>query len=154
MLLAGMHHPTRRRLRGPRSRQRIPGVGLQTATWVVVSTLNVTLCATAEQAAAYAGLAPMPRESGSSVRGRAGIGRSGNGRLRTARSMATLSAAQHHPTIKALSRRLRDAGTAPKVARCAAARTLLHLAWAVGTTHQPFDPGSQQQHAASPRLAA
>ena len=96
--------------------QTIPGVGLLTAAWIVVSTLNFSLCATAEQATAYAGLAPMPRESGSSLRGRATIGRGGNGRLRTALYMATLSAAQHNPAIKACYRRLRDGGKPPKVA--------------------------------------
>jgi transposase len=134
--------------------QRIPGVGLLTAAWVVVGTLNLTLCATAEQATAYAGLAPLPRESGSSVRGRATIGRGGNGRLRTALYMATLSAAQYNPIIKPFYRRLRDAGKPPKVARCAAARKLRHLVWALGTKQQPFAPGYQQQHMASPQLAA
>jgi transposase len=135
--------------------QSIPGVGLLTAAWLVVGTLNFTLCATAEQATAYAGLAPMPRVSGSSVRGHASIGRSGNRRLRTALYMATLSAAQHNPVIKPFYRRLRDAGKPPKVARCAAARKLLHLVWAVGTKGKTFDPGyQQQQYVASPQLAA
>ena len=135
--------------------QSIPGLGLLTAAWIVVGTLNFTLCATAEQATAYAGLAPMPRESGSSLRGRATIGRGGNRRLRTALSMATLSAAQHNPVIRAFYRRLRDAGKPPKVARCAAARKLLHLVWAIGTKHQPFDAGyKQQQHEALSELAA
>jgi transposase len=135
--------------------QSIPGVGQLTAAWIVVGTLNCTLCATAEQATAYAGLAPMPRESGSSLHGRATIGRGGNRRLRTALYMATLSAAQHNPLIRPFYRRLRDAGKPPKVARCAAARKLLHLVWAIGTKHQPFDAGyKQQQHEALPELAA
>ncbi len=135
--------------------QSIPGVGLLTAAWIVVSTLNFTLCATAEQATAYAGLAPMPRESGSSVRGRATIGRGGNGRLRTALYMATLSAAQHNPVIQPFYDRLRAAGKPKKVARCAAARKLLHQAWALGSKLQRFDPDhKQQQHEALPQLAA
>jgi transposase len=135
--------------------QTMPGVGLLTAAWLVVGTRNCTRCATAEQATADAGLAPMPRESGSRRHGRATIGRGGNGRLRTALSMATLSAAQHNPVIKPFSRRLRDAGKPKQVARCAAARKLLPLAWAVGTKHQPFDPAyQQQQHEALPQLAA
>ena len=36
--------------------------------------------------------------------------------------------------------RLRAAGKPEKVARCAAARKLLHLAWAVVKKDQPFDP--------------
>lgn len=50
--------------------QSIPGIGLLTAMWLVVCTLNFTLCSSAEQAAAYAGLAPMPRQSGTSVQKR------------------------------------------------------------------------------------
>jgi transposase len=127
--------------------QSIPGVGLLTAAWLVVSTLNFTVCATPEQAAAYAGLAPMPRQSGSSVRGRPSIGRCGNGRLRTALYLATLSAARYNPLITPFYQRLRAAGKPPKVARCAAARKLLHLAWAVGRTGRAFDPAHVQGHA-------
>jgi len=78
----------------------ITGIGLLTAVWLLVTTLNFTICATAEEATAYAGLAPHPYESGTSVRGRAAIGHGGNGRLRTALYLATLSAAQHNPHIK------------------------------------------------------
>jgi transposase len=47
--------------------QTIPGIRLLTALWIVVTTMNFSLCSSAEQATAYAGLAPMPRESGTSV---------------------------------------------------------------------------------------
>jgi transposase len=36
--------------------------------------------------------------------------------------------------------RLREIGKPEKVARCAAARKLLHIAWAVVKKDQPFDP--------------
>ncbi len=62
-----------------RNLQSIPGVGLLTAAWLVVSTLNFTLCATPEQAAAYAGLVPLPHQSGTSVRGRPAIGAAATG---------------------------------------------------------------------------
>jgi transposase len=57
--------------------------------------------------------------------------------------MATLSATQHNPVIKAFYDRLRAAGKPMKVARCAAARKLLHLAYAVVTHQEDFDPGYQ-----------
>jgi transposase len=69
-----------------------------------------------------------------------GIGQTGNARLRRALYLATLSAAQHNPIIKAFYERLRAAGKPMKVARCAAARKLLHLAFAVAKHDQPFDP--------------
>jgi transposase len=120
--------------------QSITGVGWVTAAWTLVSTLNFSTCDTVEALTAYAGLAPMPRQSGTSVWHRPAIGHTGNGRLRTAYYMATLSAVQHNPVIKTFYTRLRTAGKPEKVARCAAARKLLHLAWAVVKKDQPFDP--------------
>ena len=120
--------------------QSIKGIGALTAGWLLVTTLNFTHCRTAEAATAYAGLAPVARESGSSVRGRRNIGHAGNARLRTALYMATLSAAQHNPVITTFYKRLREAGKPKKVARCAAARKLLHVAFAVVTKEQRFDP--------------
>jgi transposase len=127
-----------------------PGIGLLTAAWLLVPTLNFTLCRGPDAATAYAGLAPMPRESGRSVRGRRSIGHAGNARLRTALYMATLSAAQHNPLIKPFYDRLVAAGKLKVVARCAAARKLLHLAWALVTKQQRFDPTKQQQQYATP----
>jgi transposase len=132
-----------------------PGIGLVTAAWLLVSTLNFALCIGPESLTAYAGLAPVPRESGRSLRGRARIGHDGNGLLRTAFYMAPLSAARYNPAIKAFYNRLRAAGKPLKVARCAAARKLLHQAWALGSKLQRFDPDQQQQqHEALPQLVA
>jgi transposase len=118
----------------------ITGIGLVTAGWLLVSTMNFQLCPHPRAATAYAGLAPLTHQSGTSVRSRARIGHGGNRRLRTALYMATLAAARHNPVIKTLYERLVAAGKPKKVARCAAARKLLHLAWAVVTRKQRFDP--------------
>jgi len=123
-----------------------PGIGLVTAAWLLARTLNLALCTGPEALSADAGLAPMPRASGRSIRGRATIGHDGNGRLRTALSMATRSAARCNPAITAFYQRLRAAGQPLKVARCAAARTLLHQAWALGSKRQRFDPEHQHHH--------
>ncbi|HEY8600222.1 MAG TPA: IS110 family transposase [Thermomicrobiales bacterium] len=132
-----------------------PGIGLITAAWLLVGTLNFALCPGPESLAAYAGLVPVPRESGRSVRGRPRIGHDGNGRLRTALYLATLSAARHNPAIRALFQRLRAAGKPLKVARCAAARKLLHQAWALATKRQRFDPHhGQTQGGVTAELAA
>ncbi len=117
-----------------------PGIGLLTAAWLLIATMNFTVGETPEAVAAYAGLAPVPRQSGTSVRGKMQIGHSGNGRLRTAASLATLSAVRFNPMLRTFYQRLREAGKPVKVARCAAARKLLHLAWALVTKRQHFDP--------------
>lgn len=135
--------------------QSAPGIGLITTAWVLVATLNFTIADTPEQLAAYAGLAPLEHQSGTSVRGRPAIGRNGNTRLRTALYMATLAAARYNPTIAAFYQRLRAAGKPPKVARCAAARKLLQLAAALVRKQQPYrapgaPPAQQDAVAASP----
>jgi transposase len=120
--------------------QTITGVGVITTAWLLTATLNFTLCPTPKAATAYAGLAPTPYQSGSSIHKRPTIGHTGHARLRTVLYLASLSAAQHNPAIKPFYDRLRAAGKSSKVARCAAARKLLHIAWAVATKGQPFDP--------------
>jgi transposase len=120
--------------------QSIKGIGLLTATWLLVTTLNFSACPTAEAAVAYAGLAPYGRASGTSVHQRPRIGHTGNGRLRTALYMASLSAARTNRPLTAFYTRLCAAGKPAKVARCAVARKLLHQAWAVVTKDRDFDP--------------
>ena len=117
-----------------------------TAAWLLTATLNFTSCATAEQAAPYAGLVPHPRYSGTNRHRHTGVGNGGHPRLRIALYMATLSAAQHNPVVRAFYRRLLEKGKPPKVARCAAARKLLHIAWAVVTKQQIFNPIYEQAH--------
>jgi transposase len=134
--------------------QTITGVGLVTAAWLVTSTLTVSICPSPEAAVAYAGLVPYVRESGTSVRGKQAISRSGNKRLRRTLYLATLSATRFNPQIKAFYTRLRAAGKPAKVARCAAARKLLHLAWAVVTKGRAYDPAYQPDGAAPPSAAA
>lgn len=126
----------------------ISGVGVLTTAWLLTTTVNFTLCAGPEQAAAYAGLVPLERESGTSVKGRAALGHGGNRRLRTALYQASVVAVRHNPMLKAFYERLIASGKPKKVARCAAARKLLHLAWAVATKRQPFDPMRHQLEAA------
>jgi transposase len=129
------------------------GIGCVTSAWLLVGTVNFQACASAEKASTYVGLVPLEHESGSSVRGHAQIGHGGHGHLRTALYLATLTAARFNPVIKAHYERLRAAGKPNKVARCAAARKLLHLAWAIVTKRQPFDP-SYGLHLLEERQAA
>jgi transposase len=120
--------------------QSIPGIGTLTAAWILVTTVHFALCPTAEAAVGYAGLNPLEGTSGTSVQRRPALGHGGNRRLRTALYLAAVSATQHNPLIKAFYTRLRAAGKPAKVARCAAARKLLCIAWAVVTKEQVFDP--------------
>jgi transposase len=115
--------------------QAIPGVGLLTACWLVMLTLNFTSCKRAESLVMYAGLAPTERTS---VRGKPQVGGVGQPQLRKLLYMAALSASRHNPPIQLFFERLVGRGKAPKVACCAAARKLLHLAFAVAKSGKPF----------------
>ncbi len=63
-----------------------------------------------------------------------------SGDLWTAWKPKTPKSNKSDPVIKTFYTRLRAVGKPEKVARCAAARRLLHIAWAVVKKDQPFDP--------------
>jgi transposase len=149
-IASALHHDTAW-AEAARLLQTIPGIGLLTAVCLRVVTVNFTLCQTPEQADSYADLAPREWRSGSSVRSRSRIGHTGNGRLQRMLYLASLSATRFNPVIKQFYQRLRAAGKPAKVAQYAAVRKLLHLAWAVVSKQQDFDPAyrvvSQEQEA-------
>jgi transposase len=118
----------------------IKGIGPITAAWLMVATLNFTTCETAEQLVAFAGLAPYPRQSGTSLKRTRGVGRGGHTRLRTALYMAAIASVRSNPIIRHFYQRLRQRGKPAKVALCACARKLIHIAWAVVTKKQSFQP--------------
>lgn len=118
----------------------IPGIGQVSAAWLLVATVNFSTCPSPEDAAAYAGLVPHPRTSGSSRRGFTGVGGGGHARLRKTMYMAALSAVRFNPHIRSFYQRLCAAGKPKKVALCAAARKLIHLAWAMVVKQRFYDP--------------
>lgn len=107
-----------------RKLEAITGVGAVTALSVLaelpeLGTLN------RGQAAALAGLAPHPRESGQ-WHGRRRIG-GGRAAVRRALYMAAVVAARFNPPLKAFYQRLRDHGKPAKVALTAVMRKLIVL---------------------------
>jgi transposase len=123
----------------------IPGVGLITAAWILVATHCFAYCDTPEQVAAYAGLVPYCRQSGTSRRGHRPVGRGGHASLRKTLYMAAASAARFNPCVRPLYDRLVARGKPKKVARVAAARKLLHIAWALVVKERDFDPSFAPQ---------
>lgn len=118
----------------------VVGIGPISAYWLMVATLNFTTCNKAASLAKYAGVAPLTKQSGTSLRGRGSIGPSSHPALRAALFMAATSAAYHNPSLKLFYQRLRAAGKAHKVAICAVARKLIGLVFALKRTNLPFDP--------------
>ncbi|WP_250121582.1 IS110 family transposase [Chroococcidiopsis sp. CCMEE 29] len=118
----------------------IPGVGEQTAASILAEIGSVTTFESARQLAAYSGLTPRERTSGTSVRGKTSLSRIGNSRLRKALFMPALTAAQCNPILHDLWERLLRRGKTKMVAVGAVMRKLLHLAFGVLKSGKPFDP--------------
>jgi transposase len=115
----------------------IPGLGLTTAGALLAS-LPLDRLQTARQVAAYVGLCPQERTSGSSIRGRGHIGPLGPASLRKALYLPASVAMRANPVLRAFAERLRAKGKRPKVVITAVMRKLLLLAWTLLRTGQPF----------------
>jgi transposase len=117
----------------------IPGLGLTTAGALLAS-LPLDRLETARQVAAYVGLCPQERSSGSSIRGRGHIGPLGPASLRKALYLPATVAMRYNPALRVFAERLRAKGKRPKVVITAVMRKLLLLAWTLLRTGQPFSP--------------
>jgi transposase len=119
----------------------IPGIGIQTAAVILSELPGPGVLRTAREAAAYAGLNPSHRQSGSSLDAPSRISRIGNATLRAALYFPALAAIRWNPLVAALRQRLKDQGRLkPKQIVGAAMRKLLHLCFGVLKTGKPFDP--------------
>ncbi|MFC6668458.1 IS110 family transposase [Deinococcus radiopugnans] len=122
----------------------IPGIGLLTASILLVETLQLSRMESSDQWAAYAGLSPVPRQSGSFT-GRTHISKIGNGRLRRAFYLCALTASRMKNAFGNFYRHLIAQGKPKKVALVALARKLLRVAFAVLKSGQKFDPSYRRQ---------
>src|ERR1700677_4209646 len=100
----------------------IPGVGQKTAAALMPELGSLPR----RQAAALAGLAPHPNQSGQTDAYRRTRG--GRPEVKRVLFMAAISAAKHHPTLSAFYKRLLNAGKKPLVAITAIMRKLVVIA--------------------------
>jgi transposase len=117
----------------------VKGLGYLTIARILTATHAFARCTSPEQAASFAGLAPHVRQSGK-WKGKSTIGGAGHAALRQALYMAALSASRFNPVLRAFYTHLLKRGKLRKVALCAVARKLLHLAWALVVKQRDFDP--------------
>jgi transposase len=119
----------------------VPGIATHTAAVILSELPGPAVLRTAREAAAYAGLNPSHRQSGSSLDAPSRISRIGNATLRAALYLPALGALRWNPLVAALRQRLKDQGRLkPKQIVGAAMRKLLHLCFGVLKTGKPFDP--------------
>jgi len=117
----------------------IPAVGPQVGNHLL-SVMHNHRFQSAEQLAAYLGLVPIERQSGTSVLGRPRLSKAGPARVRAVLYMAAIVGTQHNPHIKALYQRLQARGKTKMSALGAAMRKLVHLCFGVLKTRQPYQP--------------
>jgi len=117
--------------------QSIPAVGPQVGS-NMLSVLHCHDFGSAEQLAAYLGLVPVERQSGSSVLGRARLSKAGPARIRAVLYMAAVVATRCNPHVKAVYERLLERGKSKMSALGAAMRKLVHLCFGVLKTRQPY----------------
>lgn len=122
----------------------IPGIGDLTAARLVAEIRSFKAFDDVRQLVAYVGLDPTRHESGRSVRGGRSISRKGRSALRGALYFPALVAKRHNPLLHAFAQRLEARGKLPKQIIVAVMRKLLHLAYGVLKSGQPFDPNFAQ----------
>ena len=119
--------------------ETIPGIGLQTAAIVISEIGSPERFESARQVAAYAGLVPSHRESGTSVRGDPQMSKVGNARLRRAMYFPAMTTLRFNLAVKAFGDRLKKRGKEEMVVIGAAMRKLLHICYGVLKSGRPFD---------------
>ncbi|MDQ3803468.1 MAG: IS110 family transposase [Acidobacteriota bacterium] len=118
----------------------IPGVGEATAAALLAEVPDIKEYRNARQVAAFAGLVPRERQSGSSVRGRVRLSKIGNARLRKALYFPAVTALRCSPFFQQWAEGLRRRGKSKMAIIGAVMRKLVHLAYGVLKTGRPFDP--------------
>ena len=109
----------------------IPGVGRQTALYMLIFTANFTRFDDPKKLASYAGVAPFAYESGTSVRGRTQVSAMANKKLKHLLHMAALGAGRVEGELKAYFERKVGAGKRKMSVLNAVRNKLVHRIMAV-----------------------
>jgi transposase len=117
----------------------IPGVGREVGCRMLSVVHNHQFRA-AEQLAAYLGLVPVERQSGTSLHARPKISKAGPGRTRAVLYLPAVTAKRWNPHVRALAERLEAKGKSPKAIVVAAMRKLVHLCFGVLKSRTPYAP--------------
>ena len=117
----------------------IPGVADKTA-YTILSELHVEdgKNPNVKAQVAHAGLAPREFQSGSSIKGKTRICKTGNSELRKALYMPAMCSIQNNPVLVKFYQRLVSKGKPKKVALVAVMRKLLAISVGILRNNQPF----------------
>lgn len=116
----------------------VPGLGERTIAVILAYYADTGRFANSRQAAAFAGLDPRQYESGSSVRGKPRLSKVGHAFLRKALFMPAMVTLYKTDWGKHFKDRLMKAGKPPKLIIGAMMRKLIHVAFGILKSQQPF----------------
>lgn len=119
--------------------ETIPGLGKKTSIMLLVLTDGFERFTSSGELCSYAGLTPMIRQSGSSVRGKARISKMGNQKLRNLLFMCSFTACKHNKACKAIYDRIVAKGKSKKLALIAVCNKLLKQAYAIAKSGLVYD---------------
>lgn len=117
--------------------QSIPAVGPQVGSHLLC-VMRSSSFRSAEQLAAYLGVVPVERQSGTSVRGRARLSKAGSARIRALLYMSAVVGIRCNRHVKALYERLLAKGKSKMSALGAAMRKIVHLCFGVLKNRAPY----------------
>lgn len=137
------HHPDLKETR--RLLETIPGVGARVSAHIT-SLFAAKKFQRAEHLSSYLGLAPVVKESGSSVSGKPQLSKAGPAHLRKLLYMPAVVATRFNPHIKEMYERLLARGKPKMSAIGAAMRKLAHLCFGVVNSGKTYD--GQYAHSA------
>ena len=117
----------------------IPGIGEKTALMLLVFTDGFHRFESSKELCSYAGITPVIRQSGSSVKGRARISKIGNPKLRNLLFMCSFNACKYNAGCKVLFDRIVAKGKSKKLALIAVCNKLLKQAFSIVKNRIPYD---------------
>lgn len=117
----------------------IPGIGPTTVARILGHLGDIRRFKNAKALAAFLGMTPKHHTSGSSIKGRSVICRTGSTSLRAALFMPSMVARRHNPILNQFAERLLATGMSRKAVICAVMHKLTHLIYGVIRNGKPFD---------------
>jgi len=117
----------------------IPGIGKRTAIYLIVLTHGFEKFESSRQLIAYFGLDPIIRESGSSIRGKSRISKTGDHQVRKLLFMCAFTACEHNKACRDIYQRITAKGKSKKLALIAVANKLLKQSLAIAKSGLYYD---------------
>lgn len=117
----------------------IPGIGKRTAIYLIILTQGFEKFETSRQLISYFGLNPTIHESGSSIRGRSRISKTGNNHIRNLLFMCSFTACEHNKSCRDIYQRIVAKGKSKKLALIAVANKLLKQSLAIAKSGLYYD---------------